>query len=138
MDPIQSVGNAAEQVGNAMDKNFTSQDERMQNYNAGMANARDREKAALEQDDPLPKRGLYYLAFFWSAAAVIYFFAVTFFTVPEANQHNSNTILGFLLGTIVAAIINYFFGSSYSSSTKTRQTDGLLNRMFTRKDKKTT
>lgn len=80
--------------------------------------ARDMQKVALQQDDVFSKRYVYYLATFWSIVAVGYIFLITFLTIPEANVRFADTTLGFLLGTIVATIINYFFGSSKSSSDK--------------------
>ena len=80
--------------------------------------ARDMQKVALQQDDTFSKRYVYYLATFWSFVAVGYIFLITFLTIPETNVRFADTTLGFLLGTIVATIINYFFGSSKSSSDK--------------------
>lgn len=80
--------------------------------------ARDMQKVALQQDDVFSKRYVYYLATFWSFVAVVYIFLITFISIPEANVRFADTTLGFLLGTIVATIINYFFGSSKSSSDK--------------------
>ena len=80
--------------------------------------ARDMQKVSLQQDDIFSKRYVYYLATFWSFVAVGYIFLITFLTIPEANVRFADTTLGFLLGTIVATIINYFFGSSKSSSDK--------------------
>ena len=80
--------------------------------------ARDMQKVALQQDDIFSKRYVYYLATFWSIVAIGYIFLITFLTIPEANVRFADTTLGFLLGTIVATIINYFFGSSKSSSDK--------------------
>ena len=80
--------------------------------------ARDMQKVALQQDDTFSKRYVYYLATFWSFVAVGYIFLITFLTIPESNVRFADTTLGFLLGTIVATIINYFFGSSKSSSDK--------------------
>ena len=80
--------------------------------------ARDMQKVALQQEDTFSKRYVYYLATFWSFVAVGYIFLITFLTIPETNVRFADTTLGFLLGTIVATIINYFFGSSKSSSDK--------------------
>lgn len=135
-DPIESAGKAVEKLGDAVDKNITSKEEILAKNNENTANARDMQKAAYDQEDVFSKRAIHYLAFAWTAIGAIYMFAVSFLPIPEANLHNVNTITGFMLGTIVAGIITFYFGSSYGSSQKTRQTDGLLNRMFTRKDKK--
>jgi hypothetical protein len=57
-------------------------------------------------------RFIYQFAWFWAVASVIYFFAITFLPIPEAGKDFANIILGFLLGTAVSTVINYFFGSS--------------------------
>lgn len=130
VNPIEDIGNAVEKVGDAFDKNITSKEEILTKSNESTSNARELQKVAYEQEDKFSKRGVFYLAFFWSGIAALYMFAASFFEVPEANQHIVNTIIGFLLGTIIGGIITFFYGSSYGSSQKTKQTDGLLNRVF--------
>lgn len=75
-------------------------------------NAQDMQVAALNQEDTFSKRYVYYLATFWSIVGAMYIFLITFLWIPEANQRFADTTLGFLLGTIIATIIGYFFGSS--------------------------
>ena len=87
--------------------------------NANTANARAMQTAALQQDDRFAKRFVMYLATFWSLAAVVYIFLITFTFIPEMNVRFADTILGFLLGTVVATILNFFLGSSASSKEKT-------------------
>jgi hypothetical protein len=81
--------------------------------------ARHMQEIALAQDDVFSKRFIYYLAAFWSIFAVVYICAITFLTIPETSVRFADTILGFLLGTIVATILQFFFGSSKSSKDKT-------------------
>ena len=81
--------------------------------------ARAMQVAALQQDDLVAKRFVYYYAWFWSIASMAYFASVTFIPLPEGGQHFADIILGFLLGTAVATIISYFYGSSKSSKDKT-------------------
>jgi hypothetical protein len=88
--------------------------------NENTADARDMQKVALQQDDLFSKRFVYYLASFWSLVAVIYVGLITFMTIPEANVRFADTILGFLLGTVIATIFNFFLGSSQSSKDKTK------------------
>jgi len=87
--------------------------------NKNTADARAMQVAALGQDDKFSKRFVMYLATFWSLTAVIYIFFITFGTIKETNIRFADTILGFLLGTVVATILNFFLGSSASSKEKT-------------------
>lgn len=80
--------------------------------------ARDMQIAALNQSDIFSKRFVFYYAGFWSLFSVIYIGFITFGTIPEANIRFADTILGFILGTIIATIINFFFGSSRQSQAK--------------------
>lgn len=59
------------------------------------------------------------LAVFWSGVSCLYIAAITFFPIPEQSVRFADTILGFLLGTVVATIINFYFGSSEGSKKKT-------------------
>ena len=62
--------------------------------------------------DKIATHFTYWFAWFWGVISAIYFFAVTFIVVPPAGENFANIILGFLLGTAVSTIINFFFGSS--------------------------
>jgi hypothetical protein len=82
------------------------------------ANARAMQVEALKQDDMLSKRFVYYFATFWSIAAALYIAFITFGDIPESNVRFADTILGFILGTIIATIVQFFFGSSMGSKEK--------------------
>ena len=82
------------------------------------ADARAMQKAALGQDDKLSKQFVYWFATFWSMFAAGYIAFITFGNIPEDNQRFADTILGFLLGTVVATILQFFFGSSMGSKEK--------------------
>ena len=92
---------------------------KIEQANANTANARAMQIAALQQDDRFSKRFVMYLATFWSLTAVAYIFLITFTNIPELNVRFADTILGFLLGTVVATILNFFLGSSAGSKEKT-------------------
>lgn len=92
---------------------------KIEQANKNTADARAMQIAALQQDDRFAKRFVMYLAIFWSVTAVSYIFFITFGSIPESNVRFADTILGFLLGTVVATIINFFLGSSASSKEKT-------------------
>jgi hypothetical protein len=85
------------------------------------ADARDMQKVALQQNDLFSKRFVYYLAIGWSLFTALYIIGITFAGIPPESVRFADTILGFLLGTIVATIMNFFFGSSQSSKDKTQE-----------------
>jgi hypothetical protein len=47
-----------------------------------------------------------------------YITAITFMSIPKENQRYADTILGFLAGTLLSTIVNFYFGSSKSSKDK--------------------
>ena len=81
--------------------------------------ARQMQIAALQQEDRFAKHFIYWYAWFWSVGSTLYFFSVTFLPMPQGGRDFANIILGFLLGTAVATIISFFYGSSKSSKDKT-------------------
>lgn len=81
--------------------------------------ARDMQKVALQQSDVFSKRFVYYFAAFWSIVASVFIFGITFGTIPPENVRFADMISGFLLGTVIATILNFFYGSSFGSSKKT-------------------
>jgi hypothetical protein len=94
--------------------------------NADRASARHMQEVALTQDDKFSKHFIYWFAWFWAIASCSYFAAVTFIPMPKENTHFADIILGFLLGTAVATIISFFYGSSKSSKDKTESMKGLM------------
>ena len=85
------------------------------------ANARNMQVEALRQEDVFSKRFIYIFATFWSLFAAGYIAFITFGHIPEDNQRFADTILGFLLGTVVATILQFFFGSSMGSKKKDKE-----------------
>lgn len=75
-------------------------------------NARNMQIENLKQDDTFSKRFVYYFAIFWSTFAVIYLAGITFIEIPKENTRFADTIVGFLLGTVVATLIGFFYGNS--------------------------
>jgi len=80
--------------------------------------------ATSEHSTKLAKDFIYYFASFWSVTSVVYLFCITFMEIT--NVRAADTILGFLLGTIIATIVVYFFGSSKGSKDKF---DGLMKNL---------
>ena len=85
---------------------------------ANTENARAMQIAALQQSDVFSKRFTMYLTTFWSIAAAVYIGFITFSIIPETNVRFADTILGFILGTVIATMLNFWFGSSIGSKEK--------------------
>ena len=85
---------------------------------ANTENARAMQIAALQQSDVFSKRFTMYLTSFWSIAAAVYIGFITFSIIPETNVRFADTILGFILGTVIATMLNFWFGSSIGSKEK--------------------
>lgn len=85
---------------------------------ANTADARDMQKVALQQSDVFSKRFTMYLTAFWSVCAAVYIGFITFSVIPDTNVRFADTILGFILGTVIATMLNFWFGSSIGSKEK--------------------
>jgi hypothetical protein len=95
--------------------------ETLKTQHANTADARDMQKIALQQSDIFSKRFTMYLTMFWSVSAVAYVGFITFGSIPEPNVRFADTILGFILGTVVATMLNFWFGSSIGSKEKDKK-----------------
>ncbi len=93
---------------------------------ANTDSARKMQIAALQQEDKFSKRFVYYLSTGWSGFAVVYIFFITFGAIPADNVRFADTILGFVLGTVIATILNFFLGSSKQSRDKDTTIAGAL------------
>lgn len=85
---------------------------------ANTADARAMQVAALNQPDIFSKRFTMYLTGFWSVCAAVYIGFITFSVIPDNNVRFADTILGFILGTVIATMLNFWFGSSIGSKEK--------------------
>jgi len=93
---------------------------------------RDMQGAMLQQPDILAKRFIYYLAGFWSVFVSIYIVMITFLPIPTVNIRFADTILGFLLGALIATIVNYFYGTSASSARNGDTIRGVLKNVISK------
>lgn len=93
--------------------------EELKVHAANTQGARQMNQESMKSDDPIVRRFIYFYALFWSVCSAVYIGFITFGEIPKDNVRFADTILGFLLGTIVATIINFFYGSSKGSQDKT-------------------
>lgn len=91
---------------------------REESYLKDTQDARHMQVAALQQDDLFAKRFIYWFAIGWSLFAMVFMAVVTLCVIPEQNLRMVDTILGFLLGTAIAGIFNFFLGTTYRSQKK--------------------
>lgn len=72
-----------------------------------------------ESDDSrFSRRFLAYFAAGLCIVAMAYVSAITFLPLPKENARFADTVLGFILGTVMATPIAFFFGSTKSSQAK--------------------
>ncbi len=83
--------------------------------------ARDMQEKAMESEDPVVRRFVYQFAWLWSLFAIAYIVLITTYNIPEKNIRFVDVVLGFIMGTVVSTILNFFFGSSQSSKDKTKE-----------------
>jgi len=86
-----------------------------------MQGARDMQLKAMESDDPLVRRFVYFFIGFWSVLSSIYIGCITFIDIPDQNARFADTILGFVLGTMVASMFQFLLGSSLGSRNKDKK-----------------
>ena len=58
------------------------------------------------------------LAYICVIAGMSYLFTITFMPISKDNIQFAQAGLGFVMGTIVAGVVGYYFGSSQSSADK--------------------
>jgi hypothetical protein len=97
-------------------------------HQADRANAREMQRAALDSDDRFAKRFIYYYASGLSLLTFLFIFWAAF--LHEYREGDNairviDTVLGFLLGVSLSAIIQFFFGSSAGSKSKEEKLSAL-------------
>jgi len=88
-------------------------------YLEDVQDARGMQEKALEQEDIFSKRFLYYYTIVCTFLAFTYIGFITFGDIPADNVRFADTILGFVLGTVIAQMFSFFYGSSQGSKVKT-------------------
>jgi hypothetical protein len=86
-----------------------------------MQGARDMQLKAMDSDDPLVRRFVYFFIAGWSILSATYIGFITFGQIPADNIRFADTILGFVLGTMVASMFQFLLGSSLGSRAKDKK-----------------
>jgi hypothetical protein len=86
-----------------------------------MANARAMQTKAMDSDDSFVRRYVYYFITAWSIFSMIFIPSIVFMDIPDGNERFADTILGFLLGTMVASMFSFLLGSSLGSKNKDKK-----------------
>lgn len=86
-----------------------------------MQGAREMQLAVMQSDDPLVRRFVYFFIAGWSVLSAAYIGFITFGNIPESNVRFADTILGFVLGTMVASMFQFLLGSSLGSRAKDKK-----------------
>lgn len=79
-----------------------------------------------DDDTKFNRRFLAYFAVGLCLAAMAYVAAITFMPIPKENARFADTVLGFILGTVLATPISFFYGSTKSSQAKDKALQELL------------
>ena len=80
--------------------------------------ATDMQLQAMKSDDPLVRRFVYFLIGFWSIFAVAFIPSLIWAPIPESGTRYADTILGYVMGTIVTSMFAFLLGSSQGSRMK--------------------
>ena len=69
-------------------------------------------------DKKLALKTTVFVTVFWSIFSALYIEGVTFLEVPMGNERVVDQVLGFIMGTVAATVINFWLGSSWGSKSK--------------------
>lgn len=114
---LQAVQVSADQYQLAMDRLL----------NENLANARATQTERDKNDDPFVRRFTYHYAYLITGLTFLFIFVVVFMP-PEKDSAASrivDTVLGFLMGVGLSAIIQFFYGSSQGSRDKAKTLERL-------------
>jgi len=94
--------------------------------------ARGMQTKAIESEDPFIRRFIYFYALLITVLTFSFIFWAAFLHEYKPDDNSVriiDTVLGFLLGVSLSAIIQFFFGSSQGSTSKQGQIERLTDRL---------
>ncbi len=87
-------------------------------------------------DDVQTSKFMLWLAALSTVLFFVYVFCITFISIPDKNAHIVDIVLGFISGTLISTIYNYYFGSSASSKSKDKTIQAMSDAAPVNTDKK--
>jgi len=83
--------------------------------------ATDMQLKAMESDDPLVRRFIYFFIGFWSIFAAAFIPSLIWVPIGEDNMRFADTVLGYVMGTMVTSMFAFLLGSSQGSRMKDKK-----------------
>jgi hypothetical protein len=83
--------------------------------------ATDMQLKAMESDDPLVRRFIYYFIGWWSLFSTIIIPCMIWLPIPDTNQRFADVAQGAIFGTMVTGMFAFLLGSSQGSRNKDKK-----------------
>ena len=83
--------------------------------------ATDMQMKAMESDDPLVRRFIYYFIGGWSLFSAIIVPCMIWLPIPESNQRFADVAQGAIFGTMITGMFGFLLGSSQGSRMKDKK-----------------
>ena len=83
--------------------------------------ATDMQMKAMESDDPLIRRFIYFFIGFWSLFSGVIIPCMIWLPIPETNQRFADVAQGAIFGTMVTSMFAFLLGSSQGSRNKDKK-----------------
>jgi hypothetical protein len=80
--------------------------------------ATDMQMQAMKSDDPLVRRFVYFFIGFWSIFAAAFIPSLIWLDIPDQNMRFADTIVGYVMGSVVTSMFAFLLGSSQGSRMK--------------------
>lgn len=83
--------------------------------------ATDMQMKAMESDDPLVRRFIYFFIGWWSVFSAVIIPCMIWLPIPESNQRFADVAQGAIFGTMVTGMFAFLLGSSQGSRSKDKK-----------------
>lgn len=83
--------------------------------------ATDMQMKAMESDDPLVRRFIYFFIGWWSVFSAIIIPCMIWLPIPESNQRFADVAQGAIFGTMITGMFAFLLGSSQGSRNKDKK-----------------